>query len=114
MTTNIYGTVYVKSEGAHCLNYGGSMTREQALAELDRLNAKPEPMQTVQFDFDGGFGIGGINRAQEMPIVPTPEQIGRYNRAVETDVVCKVCGASKHFGGAMFCNGGGDICNDCF
>jgi len=65
-------------------------------------------------DFDRGFGIGGLGRFEETPIIPSVQAIEREQRMMDTDVVCRKCGASMNFDGAMFTNGGGDICDDCF
>jgi hypothetical protein len=62
------------------------------------------------------FGIGGIGIAteNETPIIPSARAVERVQRMHDTDVVCRRCGASQNFDGAMFTTGGGDICDDCF
>ena len=65
-------------------------------------------------DTDSGLGIGGINNDQSAPFVPSAAAIERVQRLHDTDTVCRRCGASKNFDGAMFTNfGGGNICDDC-
>jgi len=66
------------------------------------------------WDTDSGLGIGGINNDQSMPVIPSARAIERVQRMMDTDVVCRRCGASKNFDGAMFTNGGGNVCDDCF
>jgi len=61
-----------------------------------------------------GLGIGGINGDQSIPVIPSVEAIERVQRMHDTDVVCRRCGASKNFDGAMFTTGGGGVCDDCF
>ena len=65
-------------------------------------------------DTDSGLGIGGINNDQSLPIIPTAEDIERFEHMQATDKVCKRCGASKNFDGAMFTNGSKTICDDCY
>lgn len=73
------------------------------------MSRKNEPHDT-----DSGLGIGGINRDQSMPMIPSARAIERAQRMAATDTVCKRCGASKNFDGAMFTTlGGSGICDDC-
>jgi hypothetical protein len=72
---------------------------------------QPEP-KTI--DFDRGFGVGGLTRHVEDPVIPSEAVMQRIERLEETDVVCRRCGASMNFDGAMFTTGGGDVCDDCF
>jgi len=66
------------------------------------------------YDSDSGLGIGGINNDQSMPFIPSAAAIGRVQRLHDTDTICRRCGASKNFGGAMFTNfSGSNICDDC-
>ena len=65
-------------------------------------------------DIDSGLGIGGINNDQSLPIIPSAADIERFENMQATDKVCKRCGASKNFAGAMFTNGSKNICDDCF
>lgn len=72
------------------------------------------PAQRESWDADSGLGIGGINNDQTMPIVPSVAAIARVQRMHDTDTVCRRCGASAHFDGAMFTTlGGTNICDDC-
>lgn len=65
-------------------------------------------------DTDSGLGIGGINNDQTIPTIPTIAGLGRVEKMQATDIVCKRCGASKNFDGAMFTTlGGQKICDDC-
>lgn len=65
-------------------------------------------------DTDSGLGIGGINNDQSAPFVPSIRAIERMQRLHDTDTICRRCGASKNFGGAMFSTiGGMNICDDC-
>jgi hypothetical protein len=65
-------------------------------------------------DTDSGLGIGGIKNNQSLPIIPSEQAIERVQKMHDTDIVCKRCGASKNFDGAMFTTlGGSRICDDC-
>lgn len=65
-------------------------------------------------DTDSGLGIGGIANDQSMPTVPSARALARVQRLSDTDTVCRRCGASKHFDGAMFTTiAGSGICDDC-
>lgn len=65
-------------------------------------------------DIDSGLGIGGINNDQSMPFVPSAAALKRVQRMHDTDTVCRRCGASAKFDGAMFTTlGGTNICDDC-
>ena len=75
----------------------------------------PHPTEENPHDFDhSGLGIGGINNDQSSPVIPSARALERIQRMHDTDIVCRRCGASKNFDGAMFTTGGGDICDDCF
>jgi hypothetical protein len=65
---------------------------------------------------DAIMGIGGVGifEENEVPVVPTVAALKRIEWMQETDVICRRCGASKNFDGAMFTTGGGNICDDCF
>lgn len=77
-------------------------------------SAQPAGQEWQTMDIDSGLGIGGINNDQSMPSVPSAAAIERVQRLHDTDTVCRRCGASANFDGAMFTNfGGGDICDDC-
>jgi len=62
------------------------------------------------------FGIGGIGvfSENEMPIIPSVAAIERMEKLEKTDVICRRCGASQNFDGAMFTTSGTNICDDCF
>jgi hypothetical protein len=64
-------------------------------------------------DTDSGLAIGGINNDQSMPIIPTERAIAKAQYMLDTDVICRRCGASRNFDGAMFTTVGGNICDDC-
>jgi len=83
----------------------------ELLAELP----KPEQAQQWQsMDVDSGLGIGGINNDQAMPFIPSVRAIERVQKMHDTDTICKRCGASANFDGAMFTTlGGSNICDDC-
>lgn len=53
-------------------------------------------------DIDSGLGIGGINNDQSMPAIPSVRAIERVQKMHDTDTICKRCGASANFDGAMF------------
>ena len=61
-----------------------------------------------------GLGIGGLANYEEPPVVPSVVAIERVQHLMDIDVICRCCGASKTFVGAMFTTGGGYICDDCF
>lgn len=74
----------------------------------------PKPAREwATMDIDSGLGIGGINNDQSAPFVPSVSAIERVQRMHDTDTVCRRCGASQRFDGAMFTTIGGDICDDC-
>lgn len=65
-------------------------------------------------DFSGGFGIGGLGRYIEPPIIPSAAALEREERREARAIVCKRCGGSE-LTGAMFTTcAGGDVCDDCF
>ena len=66
------------------------------------------------YDFDGGFGIGGLGNYQEPHFIPTEAQMARLEEMEARASYCRRCGESDLFDGAMFTTGGGDICDDCF
>ena len=65
-------------------------------------------------DFDQGFGIGGLGRHEEPPIVPSLAALERVENMEKRSRICQVCGQSDVFDGAMFTTGGGNVCDDCF
>ena len=65
-------------------------------------------------DTDSGLGIGGISNDQQIPAIPTVEAIKRVHQMHQSDTICRRCGASKNFDGAMFTTlAGSNICDDC-
>lgn len=65
-------------------------------------------------DIDSGLGIGGVNNDQQMPAIPTVQAIKRVQQMYDTDIVCRRCGASQNFDGAVFSTlAGSNICDDC-
>ena len=70
--------------------------------------------QTTRPDFDKGFGIGGLGRYVEDPIIPTVAQIERHEKMEAQATFCSRCGESDAFDGAMFTTGGGNVCDDCY
>lgn len=69
---------------------------------------------TTLHDTDSGLGIGGIKNDQSLTPVPTVRAIKRVQRMRATDRVCRRCGASQNFDGAMFSTlAGSNICDDC-
>ena len=70
-------------------------------------------MKNNNSDYDKGFGNGGLGKYVEAQIIPSAKSIGKMQKLTDTDVICRVCGASKNFDGAMFTNGSDDICDDC-
>lgn len=97
-----------KPDGNGCAMVGKSCAVEVVKAEVHIPDEHPA-------DFShSGLGIGGINNDQSMPVIPSVQAIERVQRMHDTDIICRRCGASKNFDGAMFTTGGGDICDDCF
>lgn len=78
----------------------------------DEVQAATEPTS----ESEPVLGIGGIGifAENEMPVIPSPAAMARMEQLQKTDIVCRRCGQSKNFDGAMFTTGGGDICDDCF
>ena len=99
----------------------GLTDRQAEILVGDDEQAQPDvPAQTlvdsaVSYDFsESGLGIGGLGAYDEKPIIPTVAAIQRVERLEAEMIVCRRCGASDVFDGAMFTDGGGDICDDCF
>lgn len=84
--------------------------RNGAVGKPQPVTADPSPST---WDTDSGLGIGGINNDQSMPFIPSERAIARVQRMYDTDTICRRCGASRNFGGAMFTTIGGNICDDC-
>jgi len=90
------------------------MAELQRWADGSTLTTETNPVTTWQtMDIDSGLGIGGINNDQAAPFVPSVAAIERVQRMHDTDTVCRRCGASATFDGAMFTTIGGNICDDC-
>jgi len=96
---------------------------EQQAGTLAGDDAQPQPAAPARtfvdspspYDFSAsGLGIGGLGTYDEKPIIPTVATIQRVERLESEMTVCRRCGASDVFDGAMFTDGGGDICDDCF
>lgn len=91
----------------------GNQTRK-LMRELNIQKPTPTPKQFASMDIDSGLGIGGINNDQSMPVIPSVRAIERVQKMHDTDTICKRCGASANFDGAMFTTlGGSNICDDC-
>ena len=85
---------------------------EIALPPSNNIDAQKSEWQSM--DIDSGLGIGGINNDQSMPFIPSARAIERVQKMHDTDTICKRCGASENFDGAMFTTlGGSGICDDC-
>lgn len=68
-----------------------------------------------QADFDGGFGIGGLSRYIEDPIIPTVKQMERQDQMERKAQYCRSCGCSDIFDGAMFStDASSGLCDDCY
>ena len=102
------------------VNGPGQYTWNEAAHTYEPVNptlptTQKQESQATTHDFDRGFGIGGLGRYVEDPIIPTARGIGRMERMEATDTICRRCGTSKNFDGAMFTTmAGDDICDDCF
>lgn len=109
MAQRIYGTRYIGQDQKYRVTFSGTMTKVEAKAECNRLNAVPQQVH----DFDTGLGIGGLGRHEERPYVPTVAAIDREMARRVMLRRCSQCGATED-GGAMFTTGGGSVCDDCF
>lgn len=75
----------------------------------------PQPAKQRGYDFDRGFGIGGLGRYEETPFIPTIRQIEQLEHLEATDTVCRRCGGSENFDGAMFTTDrSSGYCDDCY
>lgn len=71
--------------------------------------------KSVGYDFDKGFGIGGLGRHVEAPVIPTIAQMKRLERLEAQAHSCRRCGESDVFDGAMFTTApSSGLCDDCF
>lgn len=117
----IYTCVTGKARNNRFAKYPGVVGRDESGAqhgfgEYHTVElVTPAPIIGIEFgDTDSGLGIGGIGNDQSMPVIPSARAISRVQRMRDTDIVCKKCGASKNFDGAMFTtNAGSGICDDC-
>ncbi len=105
----------INPKKAYAYRVDGLWYPESELSAESPVEAQPAPAGTWQsMDTDSGLGIGGINNDQTLPFVPSAAAIGRVQRMHDTDTVCRRCGASANFDGAMFTTlGGSNICDDC-
>lgn len=104
--------VYVRRPG------GGSVPVARGSVVIIELQPATPVVTLVEehpADFShSGLGIGGLANYEEAPVIPSVQALERVQRMHDTDVVCRRCGASKNFDGAMFTTGGRNICDDCF
>lgn len=102
-----------RNEYAYLLD-DGFYYPEKLLSAESPVSSPPTSAQWETMDIDTGLGIGGIANDQSMPFVPSIAAIKRVQRLHDTDIVCRRCGASAKFDGAMFTTlGGSNICDDC-
>jgi hypothetical protein len=87
--------------------------RRDALVNIDHAELIEKTAEPETYDFDGGFGIGGLGSYVELPIIPTEAQIERMEKLERRARRCRRCGQSDVFDGAMF-TVNADICDDCF
>jgi hypothetical protein len=74
-----------------------------------------EPARDDASDFDQGFGIGGLGRHIEAPIIPTVEAIARVEEMEQRAQTCRKCGQNDVFDGAMFTTAqDSGLCDDCY
>lgn len=93
---------------------GGKWFCRNSRACSDRWKSVHRQPIGQSMDIESGLGIGGINNDQSMPTIPSLRALDRVQKMHDTDTVCRRCGASKNFGGAMFTTlGGSGICDDC-
>jgi hypothetical protein len=94
------------NEVLDCLARGGTM--------VDGYLIQPDEVQANSSAISSGLGISGINNDQSMPSIPSVRAIERVQKMHDTDTICKKCGASENFDGAMFTTlGDSGICDDC-
>ena len=86
--------------------------REHPKSKRKRRGNRVQPTNSTS-DFDRGFGIGGLGRHQEDPMIPTVAQMEKMDRMRARATRCRRCGQTDMFHGAMFTTVGGDICDDC-
>jgi hypothetical protein len=88
---------------------------ESELGTAETIHPQRVPVAEYQsMDIDSGLGTGGIDNDQSVPIIPSLRAIERVQKMHDTDTVCKRCGQSANFDGAMFTTlCGSNICDDC-
>ena len=117
MTRKNYHPIFTNDRwqpGSHTKNEPGFMndlTIQETRRECERLNTRSDAPDSM--DIDSGLGIGGINNDQSMPVIPSLQAMERVQKMYDTDKICKRCGSSKNFDGAMFTTYGNGICDDC-
>ncbi len=67
----------------------------------------------VAHDFDKGFGIGGLGRHVETPVVPTIAQMKRMEE-IEAQDSCRSCGGSDWTGAMFTTDPSSGYCDDCY
>ena len=100
---------------------GVNQPGEYTYSEADNLyrpvsqsQASPQP-DISGGDFDRGFGIGGLGRYQEDPIIPSVTAIERVERMEARARTCRRCGQSDVFDGAMFTtDASSGLCDECY
>lgn len=114
--TGLVGSVHKETHDLYWVRkpdgHGSALVNRQHAVEAEVYSNSESKLHIP--DIDSGLGIWGINNDQSLPTLPSRETIERVQHLYATDVICRRCGASKNFDGAMFTTGGGDICDDCF
>jgi hypothetical protein len=89
-----YKALYVPSRGRWFVGAGGMMSRREAQAEMDRLNAQPADM-----DVESGLGIGGIG-SDDYNIHTEAERPGTGYMHGDAPAGTQVCPAGTTYGKA--------------
>lgn len=88
------------------------------LMRAEQIKSRPAPPRNVMGgsgDFDRGFGIGGLGRYVEDPIIPSLAAMERAERMEAQARYCSRCGESDLFDGVMFSTDpGSGLCDDCY
>lgn len=109
---NVYAVSDHKINGRYQVTFGGTMSKKDAQAEAERLNA-PAAVATVEKHENGDWDY--YTPAQFDPYAKVTEKsLEKLEKMQEQAHYCKRCGQSDVFDGIQFTNGGGDICDDCF
>jgi len=107
-------TTFGKLEIAERINGSGGAQFGPAAPVITVTGAEQSADDEHAADFShSGLGIGGLANYEETPVIPSVRAMERVQRMHDTDVICRRCGASKNFDGAMFTTGG-NVCDDCF